>query len=320
MIYFNTTPAGGFEVLDGQQRITSIGRFVTGKFSVKDATDNPLYFNNMPEDLRRKVENTKILVYECEGTETEIKNWFKTINISGIALNEQELLNAVYSGSFITLAKSEFSNSNNTNIQKWSSYIKGSVNRQDFLRVALDWVSDGNISEYMSAHRSDDNIRELKMRFNAVIDWASSTFETVHTDMKGLEWQRLYATYKDTAQDADNLAGKVKTLQSDPFIYNRKNIYEYVLGGCEDNKLLDVRVFDKITKQKKYNEQTQEAEKTGLSNCPLCAISTNANKEKIYSLKDMEADHVRAWTKGGETDIKNCEMLCVIHNRAKGNK
>src|SRR5699024_3349789 len=133
----------------------SIGRFVTGKFSIKDANNNPLYFNNMAEDLREKIENTKLLVYECEGSETEIKNWFKTINISGIALNDQELLNAVYSGLFITLAKSEFSNSNNTNVQKWSSYIKGNANRQDFLKTALDWVSDGNISEYMSRHRTD---------------------------------------------------------------------------------------------------------------------------------------------------------------------
>ncbi len=320
LIYFNTTNDGKFEVLDGQQRITSIGRFVTGKFSIVDENNNHLYFNNMADDLRQKIENTKLLVYECEGTETEIKDWFKTINISGIPLNEQELLNAVYSGPFITLAKSEFSNSNNTNVQKWSSYIKGNANRQDFLKTALDWVSDGSVSEYMSRHRADDNINEMKTYFDTVIDWISSTFSVIHKDMQGLDWARLYKTYKNTPYDHELLAGEVAELQSDPFVHNSKNIYEYVLSGGKDKSLLDVRLFDKITKQKKYNEQTVTAKETGLSNCPHCVIGDNKNSTKIYNLKEMEADHVQAWVKGGETDIKNCEMLCITHNRAKGNK
>lgn len=320
LIYFNVRDDGKFEVLDGQQRITSIGRFVTGKFSIKDANNNPLYFNNMAEDLREKIENTKLLVYECEGSETEIKNWFKTINISGIALNDQELLNAVYSGPFITLAKSEFSNSNNTNVQKWSSYIKGNANRQDFLKTALDWVSDGNISEYMSRHRTDDNIKEIQTYFNTVIDWIASTFTVVHKDMQGLDWARLYKTYKNTAYNNELLAEQVASLQSDPFVHSPKNIYEYVLGGGKDKSLLDVRLFDKVTKQKKYNQQTADAKEKEISNCPHCAMSGNKNENKIYSFKEMEADHVEAWTKGGETDISNCEMLCVVHNRAKGNK
>lgn len=320
LIYFNTTADGKFEVLDGQQRITSIGRFVTGKFSIKDTNNNPLYFNNMPHDLREKIESTKLLVYECDGSETEIKNWFKTINISGIALNEQELLNAVYSGSFITLAKSEFSNSYNTNVQKWGSYIKGNANRQDFLKTALDWVSGGHISEYMSSHRNDEDIKEIKTYFNTVIDWVSATFSAPHKDMQGLEWARLYKTYQNTPYDHELLVEQVTNLQSDPFVHNTKNIYEYVLGGSRDKSLLNIRLFDKATKQKKYNQQTEVAKETGLSNCPLCAISGNVNNSKIYSLKEMEADHVEAWTKGGETDIRNCEMLCVVHNRAKGNK
>lgn len=320
LIYFNTTEDGKFEVLDGQQRITSIGRFVTRKFSIKDANKNHLYFNSMAEDLREKIENTKLLVYECEGSETEIKNWFETINISGIALNEQELSNAVYSGPFVTLAKSEFSNSKNTNVQKWSSYIKGNVNRQDFLKTALDWVSDGKISDYMSRHRTDDNIEEIKTYFNTVIDWIASTFSVVHKDMQGLDWGRLYKTYKNTPYDHELLAEQVANLQSDPFVHSPKNIYEYVLGGGKDKSLLDVRLFDKVTKQKKYNQQTADAKEKEISNCPHCAMSGNKNETKIYNFKEMEADHVEAWTKGGETDIKNCEMLCVVHNRAKGNK
>lgn len=320
LIYFNVRDDGKFEVLDGQQRITSIGRFVTGKFSIEGSNNNRLQFDSMAKDLREKVENTKLLVYECEGSETEIKNWFKTINISGIALNEQELLNAVYSGSFITLAKSEFSNSNNTNVQKWSSYIKGNANRQDFLKTALDWVSDGNISEYMSRHRTDDNIKEIQTYFNTVIDWIASTFSVVHKDMQGLDWARLYKAYKNTPYDHELLAEQVANLQSDPFVHSPKNIYEYVLGGGKDKSLLDVRLFDKVTKQKKYNQQTADAKEKEISNCPHCAMSGNKNETKIYSFKEMEADHVEAWTKGGETDISNCEMLCVVHNRAKGNK
>lgn len=150
LIYFNQTDDDKFEVLDGQQRITSIGRFVTNKFAVLDENNIPCYFSSLPEDKRQFILNTTLLIYECKGTESEIKEWFKTINIAGVPLNEQELLNAVYSGSFVTLAKAEFSNSQNANVQKWSAFVKGSVIRQDFLACALNWVSKGNISDYMS--------------------------------------------------------------------------------------------------------------------------------------------------------------------------
>src|SRR5437764_3189931 len=156
LIYFNKVGEDKFEVLDGQQRITSIGRFVTGKFAIMD-NDNPKNFDSMPADQQAKIRDSKLLIYECEGTETEIKEWFRTINIAGVPLNDQELLNAVYSGPFVTKAKEEFSNSQNANIQKWSAYInaKGGVNRQGYLERALDWVSKGDIGNYMSAHRND---------------------------------------------------------------------------------------------------------------------------------------------------------------------
>ena len=171
LIYFNKTTNGKLEVLDGQQRITSFGRFVTGKFAIKDTHGMEQYFNGLASDLQNKILQTKLLIYECEGTESEIKEWFKTINIAGIPLNEQELLNAIHPGEFVTKAKEEFSNSQNAHIQKWSAYISGSVNRQDFLHCALNWVSRGNISEYMSRHRHDTNILELKSYFNSVIDF-----------------------------------------------------------------------------------------------------------------------------------------------------
>ena len=148
LIYFNKVSENNFEVLDGQQRITSFGRFVTNKFAIKDDNGMEQYFSGIAKDKQERILNTKLLIYECEGSESEIKEWFKTINIAGVPLNNQELLNAVYSGQFVTLCKEEFSNSQNANIQKWSAYISGSVNRQDFLERALDWVSKGNIGDY----------------------------------------------------------------------------------------------------------------------------------------------------------------------------
>ncbi len=153
----------------------------------------------MAKDKQNKILETKLLIYECEGTESEIKEWFKTINIAGVPLNDQELLNAVYSGPFVTLGKEEFSNSQNANIQKWSAYVSGSANRQDFLECALDWVSKGNIGDYMSNHRKDKNINELKKYFNSVIDWVSSVFTDVESEMRGLEWGRLYEEYHKKA-------------------------------------------------------------------------------------------------------------------------
>ena len=264
--------------------------------------------------------NTKLLIYECEGTESEIKEWFRTINIAGVPLNSQELLNAVYSGPFVTLGKEEFSNSKNSNIHKWSAYISGSANRQDFLERALQWVSKENVSEYMSRHRFDNNITELKDYFNSVIDWVSTVFTDVESEMKGIEWGRLYETYRKKPYNSKTVSAEVKRLYADPYVKSRKGIFEYVLGGSTDTKLLEVRVFDDATKKSVYAKQTEVAEKKGVSNCSLCAIGHDSNKTKIWKLTEMDADHVTAWSKGGATDINNCEMLCKTHNRAKGNR
>lgn len=320
LIYFNKVADKKFEVLDGQQRITSIGRFVTGKFAIQDDNGMQQYFSSLATELQQKILQTKMLIYECEGTEPEIKEWFKTINIAGVPLNSQELLNAVYSGTFVTLGKEEFSNSQNANIQKWSAYISGSANRQEFLECALDWVSKGKIDDYMSRHRFDTNINELKNYFNSVIDWVSGVFTDTESEMRGLEWGRLYETYRKQPYNPQTVSQQVKELYADSYVKNRKGVFEFILGGSTDFKLLDVRVFDEATKKSVYAKQTTEAEKKGTSNCPLCTIGHDANKTKIWSLKDMDADHVSAWSKGGATDIKNCEMLCKTHNRAKGNR
>jgi len=320
LIYFNKVSDNNLEVLDGQQRITSFGRFVTNKFAVKDENGMEQYFSGIAADKRAKILETKLLIYECEGTESEIKEWFKTINIAGVPLNQQELNNAIYSGPFVTLGKEEFSNTQNANIQKWSAYVSGSANRQEFLQCALDWVSKGEIGDYMSRHRYDNNINELKTYFNSVIDWVSGVFADVESEMRGLEWGRLYEEYHKKAYDPAKVSADVQKLYSDSYVKNRKGIFEYVLGGSVDTKLLNVRVFDEVAKKSVYAAQTAEAANKGESNCPLCAIGHDANKSKIWKLTEMDADHVAAWSKGGATDIKNCQMLCKTHNRAKGNR
>lgn len=320
LIYFNKVTDDKYEVLDGQQRITSIGRYVTGKFAVKDDNGMEQHFSGLPQDKQDKILNTELLIYECQGTESEIKEWFKTINIAGIPLNEQELLNAVYSGPFVTLAKAEFSNSQNANVQMWSAYINGSVNRQDYLATALKWVSHDHVSDYMSQHRYDDNINELKTYFTSVIDWASSVFIDVKNEMCGLEWGRLYEQYHQNAYNPAEVSQKLHELYADPYVTNKRGIVEYILGGCSDTKLLNIRIFGEADKQTVYEQQTITAREQGISNCPLCAMSNDANHDRIWKLSEMDADHVTAWSKGGSTDISNCQMLCKTHNRAKGNK
>lgn len=319
ILYFVKTGEDTFEVLDGQQRITSFGRYVIGKFAVKiDGMEN--YFSGLNEDLQQKILDTKLLIYECEGTETEIKEWFKTINIAGIPLNEQELLNAIYSGKFVTEAKREFSNSQNSNVQKWKAYVKGDVKRQDFLSCALDWVSKGEKEKYMSEHRNSDNINELKTYFTTVIDWISGIFKSVEKEMCGLKWGELYEKYGKNPYNPDEIDKKLKELYADGSVKKRSGIFEYILGGCVDTKLLEIRVFEDRDKRIVYENQTKLANENQLSNCPLCAISDNANKTRIWKLSEMDADHVTAWSKGGATDISNCQMLCITHNRAKGNR
>ncbi|PIR59727.1 MAG: HNH endonuclease, partial [Candidatus Pacebacteria bacterium CG10_big_fil_rev_8_21_14_0_10_45_6] len=320
LLYFVKITDDNLEVLDGQQRITSFGRFVTDKFAIKDENGMEQYFSGLAVDKQNKILNTTLTIYECEGTESEIKEWFKTINIAGVPLNEQELLNAVYSGPFVTLGKEEFSNSQNANIQKWSAYVKGTVNRQEFWHRALDWVSKDNIGDYMSRHRNDKNINEVRTYFNSVIDWVSSVFTDVEGEMRGLEWGRLYEEYHRKSYDPAKVSAKVHDLYGDPYIKNRKGIFEFILGGSTDTKLLDVRVFDEATKKTVYKSQTKEAERKGKSNCPLCAVGHDANKSKVWKLDEMDADHVAAWSKGGKTAAKNCQMLCKTHNRAKGNR
>lgn len=312
------------EVLDGQQRITSIGRFVTGRFAIQTDSGEQT-FSSLPQDQQDLIMDAQLLVYVCTGTESEIKEWFETINISGVPLNEQELRNAIYSGSFITKAKTEFSKSTDPRQSKWGSYIKGDPARQEVLETALKWVSDSqgmSIDGYMAAHRQDDDIDELKTYFTTVIDWVTSRFPgTPRNQMKGLPWGKFYEKWGKDSYDGDATAKRVKELFGDPTIRSKKNIYEFILGGEQETQLLDVRLFDDATKLATFNEQTEDAKQKGVSNCPDCALSNKESERvKIHDLKQMEADHVTPWSKGGANTPDNCTMLCVRHNRAKGNK
>ena len=320
VIYFNRTADGRFEVLDGQQRITSLGRFFNGKLAIKDSNGLPQSIGSLPRELREKFLSAPLLIYECEGAETEIKEWFKTINIAGVPLNRQELLNAVYSGPFVTKAKEVFSNSQSAKVQMWSAYVAGAVNRQDFLATAIDWVSRGNAEDYMRSHRFGSDITELVNYFNSVIDWVRTVLPLVESEMRGLPWGELYEKYHTTPYNPARMKERVLELYADPYVKNRKGVYEYLLGGETDTKLLDIRVFDEATKKAVYARQTAEAKEKEASNCPYCAIGNDANASKIWKLSEMDADHVTAWSRGGATDISNCQMLCKHHNRAKGNR
>lgn len=322
LIYFNVE-GETLEVLDGQQRITSFGRFITGKFAIKvDGKEQT--FSSLPKNLQRIILDTKLDIYECDGEEAEIKQWFETINIAGIPLNKQELLNAIYSGPFITAAKKEFSNSNNATMQKWQSYIAGDPKRQGILAVALDWVAaaeNDTVDGYLSQHRNDAGIAGLRTYFTTVVDWVAGVFTRPPDKyMQGLEWGRLYELYHATSYNTSRVDARVEELLSDPFVHNRKGIYEFVLSGGTEPQLLALRLFDDKTKLLAYKHQTNTAKAEQLSNCPLCAVGSNANKTRIYKMNEMDADHVAAWSKGGFTDLSNCEMLCVTHNRAKGNR
>ena len=312
-----------YEVLDGQQRITSFGRFVTGQLDVLDANGMPHKFDPA---LHGWLLKTPLTIYICEGEgddpEKEIKDWFRTINIAGKPLNDQELLNATYSGPFVTKAKEVFSNSSNANMHKWKRFVSGDEKRQAVLAAALDWVSKGRVREYLKDNRYNPDITELRQYFESVIAWIDGTFKDIRDEMCGLEWGRLYETYHSKGYDIDKVWERVEALFADAdndIIKNRKNIFEYVLGGETDSKLLKVRIFKDAVARRVYKRQTDVAMEKGVSNCPDCVLAHDANAKRIYAFSEMEADHVTAWSKGGDTSEKNCQMLCRHHNRVKGN-
>lgn len=321
LIYFVKNADGMYEVLDGQQRITSFARYVNKSWPFAVELDGkPRYFDSLDADQQKLIVDAPLTVYVCEGEPSEIQAWFETINIAGVPLVKQELRNAAYHGPFVTKAREVFSDTGNSNMNRWQTYVSGDPKRQAILETALEWVSDGNIDDYMAQHRYDADIDELKNHFDTVIDWVDSVFEYTGSEMCGREWGRLYREYHKNAYSKDTVAKRVNALLDDSQVGDKKGIFEYVLGGEKDPRLLNVRVFDKKTIKAVYRKQTADAEAQGVSNCPLCAIGPEANAKRIYKESEMDADHVTAWNKGGATDEANCQMLCKTHNRAKGNR
>ena len=308
---------GKLEVLDGQQRLTSIGRFVCTPFSIIDKDGNVRGFSSFTNTQKQEFRDIPLLFYVGKGTEAEIKEQFRLINMQGENLTEQELLNSIYSGPFVTLARQYFSNTGNSEVNRWRNYVVGRVNRQEILFTALCWLSKGNVQQYMSDHRYDDNINELKTYFDNVMDWIDNTFTENNKYMKGLDWGRLYDTYHETEYDIEKLNARVEELMGDECIKKPSGIYEYVLSGETDTQLLDIRYFEGSIKRAAYIKQTEDAKAKGISNCPICAALGGKDATKIWDYTSMEADHDTPWAKGGTSTVENCVMLCKHHNRMK---
>lgn len=311
IVYLAKNEDGTMEVIDGQQRITSICEYINGAYSVNGICE---FLNEKKFDLARMAETEiakqimsydKLLLYIVEGSEDEKLDWFRTINISGEKLTEQELLNANYVGEWLTSAKRMFSKTGCKAYKIADKYVKGSPIRQEFLETALTWISGGkeNIVKYMSEHQHDENANALYEYFEKVVEWVKATFPTYRKEMKGLDWGKLYAEYGDKEYDVEELEKKINALMADDDVTNLKGIYEYVLSNCEKERCLSIRTFTDKDKRKKYEMQN------GI--CPICG--------KHHEIEEMEGDHIVAWSKGGKTTIDNLQMLCKKCNREKSN-
>jgi hypothetical protein len=292
----------------------------TYPFAVPDRNGEPRYFDSLSPQEQQAILQTPLTIYVCQGTAQEIDEWFKIVNIAGVELTEQERLNASYYGSFVTACREIFSNTQNAKMNKWQTYVKGDPRRQEIMAVALDWVSNGQTADYMAQHRQDPTADPVKDHFESVIDWVSTLFDYTGKEMKGQPWGDFWRKYHGKQYDKTKLNERFDELMADLAVRNKRGIIEYLLDGETRPELLDIRMFEESTKRSKYTEQTAKAKQNGVSNCPLCAVGTNANRTKIWKFEEMDADHVSAWSKGGATTAANCEMLCKSHNRAKGNR
>lgn len=300
----------GYEVLDGQQRTLSIMHFLTHSFSIQ-WQGTSVYCDTIPEDILEKILDYEMMVYICEGTHSEKLEWFQVVNIAGERLTKQELLNSVYTGKWLSDAKQYFSKQNCPASSLCDGYITGTPNRQELLEHALIGIAESqgleNASAYMALHAGDDDANELWRYFQDVINWARKTFPTYYKDMKGLDWCSLYNRYGCNTYNTSKLDEEVKRLHEDEEVQKPKGIYEYLLSRDTNpfaEKYLSLRTFDKRDKQKKYSEQNGK--------CALCG--------QDFKIDEMEADHIVPWSKGGKTELSNCQMLCKSCNRQKTDK
>ncbi|QQR78905.1 MAG: DUF262 domain-containing protein [Candidatus Moraniibacteriota bacterium] len=304
VMYWVKTDEGNFEVLDGQQRTISLGQYVNGDFSV-DFNGRLAMFHNLTKEEQEQILNYELMIYFCEGTDKEKLDWFKIINIAGEKLTDQELRNAVYTGSWLSDAKLKFSKSNCAAYllaNDGGSLVNGSPIRQEYLETALLWISNGEIEDYMAKHQHDENAEELWQYFQNVIAWAHKIFTKYRKEMKGVEWGRLYNRYKDTAYDSREIEEKTLELINDDEVQSLKGIYEYILTG--EDKHLNLRQFEDKTRRKAYEKQKGK--------CVWC--------KKTFEFEEMEADHITPWHEGGKTTAENCQMLCKQDNRTKSGK
>ncbi|MFA9211617.1 MAG: HNH endonuclease family protein [Moraxellaceae bacterium] len=295
VMYWAVREDGNYEVIDGQQRTISICQFLLNVFFFEEMT-----FANLPSDKQEQILNYKLMVYFCSGAPSEKLAWFETINIAGKVLTEQELRNAVFSGSWVSDAKRYFSK--NTRPKIGDEYMNGSANRQEYLETAIDWISDGKIKEYMSTNQHESNANELWLYFQSVINWVKVTFPKYRKEMKGIEWGKLYNEFKNNKFDASLLENKITELMLDEDVSNKKGIYYFVLNRKERH--LNIRSF--TDKQKREAFERQKG---------ICVKCGNQ-----FTLEEMEADHITPWHEGGKTSAENCQLLCKLDNRMKSGK
>lgn len=297
VMYWAVREDGTFEIIDGQQRTISICQYVNGDFAF-----NFRYFHNLQPDEQKQILNYPLQVYICSGSDSEKLKWFKTINIAGKELTEQELRNAVYAGSWVSDAKRYFSKNNCAAYGLASKYVSGEVNRQAYLEIAIRWISNGNIEVYMGNHQHDSNAVALWNHFSSVINWVKAVFQNYRREMKGVDWGTLYAKYHEDNWDAAALEAEVKRLMADSDVQKKKGIYTYVFN--HDEHCLDIRAFDDNMKREVYERQN------GV--CAVCG--------QHFEIEQMEADHITPWCDGGRTVAENCQMLCRECNRRKSGK
>lgn len=296
VMYWAVNEDGTYEVLDGQQRTISLCQYVAGDFSVEYQ-----YFHNLTPDEQEQILDYKLMVYWCEGNDREKLEWFKTINIAGEKLTDQELRNAIYTGTWLTDAKRYFSRSNGAAYNLAKDYVNGSPIRQDYLETAIKWISNGTIEQYMAENQHAQNANELWMYFQNVINWVSLTFPHYRREMKGVNWGKLYNQFKDEKYDTDALEAEIVKLMMDEDVTKKPGIYEYIL--TRDEKYLSIRAFTDNMKREAYERQQ------GI--CVKCG--------NHFELNEMEADHITPWSEGGHTTAANCQMLCRDDNRRKSN-
>ena len=303
VIYWAKKDDGTFEVLDGQQRTISVCQYCHDEFSL-----DYRYFHNLTEDEKNVILDYELDVYQCEGSDSEKLEWFKTINIAGEKLTNQELRNAVYAGTWLSDAKKRFSARNCAAERLAKDYMAGSCIRQDYLETVLAWMSskeNTTIEGYMAVHQHDDNAGALWSYFSSVVEWVKAVFPHYRKEMKGVEWGLLFNEFGTSYPNVAKMEAKVKRLMMDEDVTAKKGIYEYVLSGRE--KALSIRAFTLNQKREAYERQNHR--------CPYCEAE-GVNKE--WDIDEMEADYITPWHEGGKTVPENCKMLCKAHNRRKG--